>query len=73
MCFLLNENFRGDEVSSSKPAASSPMELLIVKMSILIASDFPAPACIPIRIIPTQKIALSSVNYWNSSPGTNKA
>lgn len=62
------ENFKGHEVSLGKPAAWSPIELLMVKMSILIASSFPAPACIPIRMIPTQKTALSGLNYWKSSP-----
>lgn len=68
----ISENVQGHEVSMGKPAAWSPMELLMVKMSILIASDFPAPACIPIRMIPTQKTALSGVNYWKGSPGTTR-
>lgn len=53
-----------------QPAAWSPMELLIVKMSILITSEYPAPACLLIKLIHTQKIALSGVNYWKSSTGT---
>lgn len=68
----VSENFRVGEVSLGKLAAPSPMELLIVKMSILIASDFLAPACITIRMIPAQKIVLSGVNYWKCSQGTTR-